>query len=112
MNSRDQRRYDRPTAYEMPADFVADLRADCEVIREANQHNQGENQEGVENTELIGKILGKAGDEVQEIDAIMNNKYSRQPEELRAWQSASRVERAPQREKKPTPGATPTTPTT
>jgi hypothetical protein len=50
---------------------------------------------------------------VQELDAIMNNKYSRQPEKLRAWQSASRVERAPQREKKPasgTGGATPPKP--
>jgi hypothetical protein len=31
----------------------------------------------------------------------MNNKYARQPEKLRAWLSASRVERAPPREKKP-----------
>jgi len=31
----------------------------------------------------------------------MHNKYARHPEKLRAWQSASRVERAPQREKKP-----------
>jgi hypothetical protein len=85
----------------MPTDFVEDLRADREAVRDANQHNQGETQEGVENTELIGQILGKAADDVQELDAIMNNKYSRQPEKLRAWQSASRVERAPQREKKP-----------
>lgn len=92
-------------AYELPIDFVADLRADREAVRDANKHNQGETQEGVENTELIGQILGKAADDVQELDAIMNNKYSRQPEKLRAWQSASRVERAPQREKKPTPPA-------
>ena len=31
----------------------------------------------------------------------MNNKYVLQPEKLRAWQSASCVERAPQGEKKP-----------
>lgn len=95
-------------AYEIPADFVEDLRADREAIREANQHNQGENQEGVENTALIGQILGEAADNVQELDAIMNNKYARQPEKLRAWQSASRIERAPQREKKPAGGNTPT----
>jgi hypothetical protein len=101
MNSRDQHRYDRLIAYEISADFVADLRAD----REANQHNQGENQEGVENTELSGQILGKAADDVQALDAIMNNQYGRQPEKLRAWQSANRVEGAPQREKKPAPGS-------
>lgn len=33
----------------------------------------------------------------------MYNKYTRQPEKLRAWQCASYVERAPQREKKPAP---------
>ena len=34
-------------------------------------------------------------------DAIMGNKYIRNAAKLAAWQSASRVERAPQREKKP-----------
>jgi hypothetical protein len=92
-------------AYEMPADFVADLRADRQAITEANQLNQGETQEGVENTALIGQLLEKAGKDVQELDAIMNNKYARQPEKLRVWQSASRIERAPQREKKPEPPA-------
>lgn len=66
----------------MPADFVQELRADREAIREAHKHNQGEKQEGVENTELIGQILGRAADDVQELDAIMNNKYARQPEKL------------------------------
>ena len=31
----------------------------------------------------------------------MHNKYTRVPEKLRAWQSASHIERAPQREKHP-----------
>ena len=44
----------------------------------------------------------------------MRNKYARNPAKLAAWESASRIERAPQREKKPaTPagGATPKPPT-
>jgi hypothetical protein len=90
-------------AYEMPADFVEDLRAAREALRTANQHNQGETQEGAGNTALIGPLLLQAANDVQELDAIMNNKYAREPENLRAWQSASRVERAPQREKKPEP---------
>ena len=57
-------------------------------------------QAGVESTGLIGHLLGQAGNDVTELDAIMHNKYARQPEKLRAWQSASRVERAPQRDKK------------
>ncbi len=35
------------------------------------------------------------------LDAIMHNKYARNPDKLRARQSASHIERAPQREKKP-----------
>ena len=88
-------------AREMPEDFVADLRADREAIREANRHNQGEVQDGVENTGLIGQIFARVAPDVQELHAIMHNKYARKPEKLRAWLSASHVERAPQREKKP-----------
>lgn len=100
----------RFVAYELPADFVTHLRADRKAVADANRLNQGETQEGVENTKLIGALLGQANDEVTGLDAIMYNKYTRQPEKLRAWQSASHVERTPQREKKPTPVPTPTQP--
>jgi len=36
----------------------------------------------------------QANDEVTELDAIMYNKYTRQPEKLRAWQSASHPAKA------------------
>ena len=94
--------------YELPADFVTHLRADRNAITQANKTNQGEVLGGVENTDLIGQLLGQLNDEIAELDAIMYNKYTRQPEKLRAWQSASHVERAPQREKKPAPAPTPT----
>jgi hypothetical protein len=98
---------------ELPSDFVADLRASRQAVTDANQRNRDEVQGGVENTALIGQLLGRASDEVTELDAIMHNKYARQPEKLRAWQSASRVERAPQREKKSViaiPGSSTSTP--
>jgi len=57
----------------------------------------------VGNTKLIDELLGQINDVVGGLDAIMFNKYTRQPEKLRARQSASHVERAPQREKKPAP---------
>jgi hypothetical protein len=91
----------RFVAYELPADFVTHLRADRTAIADANRRNQSETQGGVENTGLIGDLLGQVNNEISELDAIMHNKYTRQPEKLRAWQSASHVERAPQREKKP-----------
>ncbi len=92
-------------AYETVADFVADLRADREALRGANKLNQGENQEGVENTKLISEILESAAQDVQQLDSIMRNRYARRPEKLRAWQTASRVERTPQRAKAPAPTA-------
>ena len=76
MNDRDQRRYDRLTRVQT---F------------------------GRENTEAIGQILALAATDVQVLDAIMHNRYARQPAKLKAWLSASRVERAPQREKKTAP---------
>lgn len=70
--------------YELPDDFVTDLRSDRQAITEANQHNQDQNQGVVENTELIGALLGRASDDVTELDAIIHSKYARQPEKLRA----------------------------
>jgi len=53
----------------------------------------------------------KAGmSEVTQFDAIMRNKYARNPDKLTAWDSASHIERAPQRTKKPAPPAGGTTP--
>jgi hypothetical protein len=53
----------------------------------------------------------KAGmSEVTQFDAIMRNKYARNPDKLNAWDSASHIERAPQRAKKPAPPAGGTTP--
>jgi hypothetical protein len=89
-------------AYELPADFVAHLRADHDAIANADQHNEAENLDGVENTALIDQLLGKIGNEVAELDTLMHNKYNGQPAKLAAWISASHVERAP-RHKQETP---------
>ena len=45
-----------------------------------------------------------------ELDAIMHTKYARDAAKLTAWRSASRVERAPVREKKPDSATTPPKP--
>ena len=58
-------------------------------------------------TSAVGRLIHDGMKEVTYLDAITHNKYSRNPDKLRAWQSASHVERAPQREKKPTPPAPP-----
>jgi hypothetical protein len=90
-------------AWEIASDFVEDLRADHDALLAANQHNQAENQEGVENTAAIGQILLAAGQDVENLNTIIRNKYSRQPEKLHTWQTASRIHRAPVRKKKAAP---------
>jgi len=60
-----------------------------------------QDNEGVESTATIGLLIRDGNKEVKYLNAIMHNKYSRNPEKLRAWKSASHIERAPQREKPP-----------
>ena len=55
----------------------------------------------MESTAAIGRLIKAGMKEVNYLDAIIRNKYTRNPDKLRAWDSASHIERAPQREKKP-----------
>eukprot|EP00456_Euglypha_rotunda_P029453 TRINITY_DN23068_c0_g1_i4.p1 TRINITY_DN23068_c0_g1~~TRINITY_DN23068_c0_g1_i4.p1 ORF type:complete len:231 (+),score=61.25 TRINITY_DN23068_c0_g1_i4:561-1253(+) len=89
----------RFTAYELPADFIETLTQRADTLRNASRTNQGENQEGVENTMLIGRILDNTGQTIRQLDAIMVNKYATEPEKLRAWNTASRVEKLPRKAK-------------
>lgn len=87
-------------AYALPADFVEDLRSDRDAIDETNTAKHADNFEGVQSTKAIDLLLGEVQTLVTRLDAIMQNLYRRNPEKLRAWQSASHIERAPVREKK------------
>ncbi|MDB5971530.1 MAG: hypothetical protein JWQ90_3980 [Hydrocarboniphaga sp.] len=87
----------RFTSYEIAADFVQTLRQHSDALRAASRVNQGEIQGGVENTMRVGQILDAAGDTIQQFDAIVTNKYALEPEKLRAWRTASRIEKAPRR---------------
>lgn len=89
----------RFTSYEIAPDFVQTLRQHCDALRAASRVNQGEVQGGVENTMRVGQVLDAAGDAIQQLDAIVTNKYAQEPEKLRAWRSASRIEKAPRRAK-------------
>ena len=89
--------------YFLPASFVADLRADRDAIDEKNNARTSGNLTGLESTGEIEQILEAATADVTHLDAAMQNLYARNPGKLRAWLAASRVERAPQREKKPAP---------
>ena len=95
-------------AKELPADFVQHLKDDRKAIDDAQDDIEGGDEEGVASTSAVGRLIKDGMKEVNHLDAIMHNKYSRNPDKLRAWDSASHIERAPQREKKsPTPAPAP-----
>jgi hypothetical protein len=91
------------TAYELPADFVQDLKDDLAAIAGADTAMESDDQEGVASTAAVGRLIKAGMAEIAQLNAIMHNKYARNPDKLRAWQSASHIERAPKREKKPAP---------
>ena len=94
-------------AYEMPADFVQDLKDDIAAIRSADDDMESDDQSGVASTAAVGRLIKAGMAEVTQLDAIMRNKYARNTDKLRAWDSASHIERAPKREKKKDNGGTP-----
>ncbi len=89
-------------AYELPADFVADLRADRDALDACNSGKHSDNLEGVESTSAIDTLLGDAQAIITRLDAAIQNKYSRDPDKLAAWKSASRTERPAKKAAAPT----------
>lgn len=97
---------------ELPADFVQDLTDDRAAIEAAKDAVESDDSEGVSSTAAIGRLIKAGMKEVNYLNAITHNKYSRDGDKLRAWKSASHIERAAKREKKPGPGgSTPAAPT-
>ena len=97
-------------SHELPAGFVQNLKDDRAAIDSAQDSIESDDEEGVASTAAVGRLIKDGMKEVNYLDAIMHNKYARDTDKLRAWQSASHIERAPQREKKPAPTPTPPPP--
>jgi hypothetical protein len=68
----------------IPADFVQDLRANCDAIDGKNLTNTADNLQGLESTESIDLLLLEASQEVTRLDAMMQNLYRRHPAKLHA----------------------------
>ena len=91
------------TDHELPADFVSHLAADRAAIAAAQDTVDSESSTSVGSTSAIGQLIRQGLSTVTYLDAVMHNKYSRQPDQIRAWQAASHTDRAPQREKPAAP---------
>ena len=74
----------------------------------------GEDQTGVASTAAIDRLMRAGMKEVKYLDAIVRNTYLQHTDHLRAWESASTLERPPRRKKpaasSPTAGAAPAAP--
>ena len=64
-----------------------------ELLGASNAGKHSDNLEGVESTSAIDTLLGDAQAIITRLDAAIQNKYSRDPDKLAAWKSASRTER-------------------
>ena len=90
-------------AYELPTDFVEDLRADRDALAACNSGKHSDNLEGIESTSAIETLLSQAQSIISRLDAAIQNKYIRDPDKLAAWKSASRTERPAKKTAAPVP---------
>ena len=84
--------------YELPETFVADLADDLDELESRRREMNSADAKGVASTATLGAAIQSGLQVVGKLNAIMHNKYTRQPERLRAWKSASHTERAAHRE--------------
>lgn len=87
----------------LPETFLADLNEAIEEFEQAiNRQNSGRDAH-VAATMAIDEALERGINLVRQLDAIVRNKHRDDPAQLAAWQSASRIERSPQRAQPQTP---------
>jgi hypothetical protein len=98
----------RFVAKEFDPAFAQHLADDRAAIDDAGDTLEGDREKSVGSTAAIDNLIAAGMKEVNYLNAIMPVKYARNAEKMRAWMSASHIERAPQREKKsPTPPTPP-----
>ena len=93
----------------MPPDFVDDLKARILAFEQAVDGQTKKSAEQVAATAGLAEAAQQGLVAVRELDAIVRNVYAGNEAELAAWESASHVERAPQRaqEEEPAPAPAP-----
>ena len=92
--------------HELPATFLEDLNAAIDAFESALSSQNQNKERRVTATAAIEAVVERGRQLVRELDAIVSNKYRRDPATLAAWESASRVEKLPRKKKPPT--STPT----
>lgn len=83
------------TAHNLPATFVADLQAQLDAIGTVKGTHEAGREKGVASTAATGLLARDGKKQVKYLNAIAQNIYKGNAEQLRAWTSASHVERDP-----------------
>jgi hypothetical protein len=90
------------TDHALSATFVADLQAAVAAIGSVKDTHEAGREKGVSSTTATAQLARDGKKQVNYLDAIAQNLYKGNAEQLRAWDSASHIERDPNH-----PGSTP-----
>lgn len=91
----------------MAPDFIDDLKARILAVEQFQDGQAQRSAERVASTAAVAEAAAQGFDAVRELNAIVLNIYVGNEAELAAWESASRVERAPRRAEAEAPPAQP-----
>ena len=93
----------------LPADFATRLVADRGQIDDAHKTENNADNDGVENTAAISRLVDEGMKECNNLDAIFHNVYTHNADKLTAWLSASHLQRVAKHAAAPAPAAPPAT---
>lgn len=91
-----------------PDSFLDDLQAAIDAVNAADDRQSAALAAQTAATAGLAAALKRLSAAVLELDAIIRNKFRHDPGTLAAWKSASHLERAPKKAKKPAPPTPPT----
>jgi hypothetical protein len=83
------------TDHGLAATFVADLQAQVTAIGSVKDTHEESREAGVASTAAIAALARDSRKQVKYLNAIAKILYKNSPDKLRAWESASHVERDP-----------------
>lgn len=87
-------------AQELPVDFVQRLADGRQALADAQAEMERDAFEGIASTATCKQLIREGLNEVASLDAIVRNKYRRNPGHLHVWHRARRLERARRRRTK------------
>lgn len=92
----------------LPASFLVDLQARIDAVEAAESHQSQALANKTSATANLAAALRQENDITSQLKAIVRNTFRNDPGTLAAWESASRIEKAPKKAKKSAPTPTPT----